>query len=124
MKNAMNDDKLKKLKSVGFQWVTRKRPGKTQQETDEFKRDGVELDSDSKEETDGDDDDDDEEEEEEEDNGGTAHARLAQQAFSSMAQPMPVAAAAAAAAPIDHRQHDTTAGTHGLGPYFTSWDKF
>jgi hypothetical protein len=42
----MTEDKIKKLKAVGFQWVTRKRVNKSVEETERFKEDGIELDSD------------------------------------------------------------------------------
>lgn len=102
----MSDEKVKKLKSVGFQWVTRKRPGKTLEETAEFNRDGVVVDSDPEEETDGD-------EEEEEENVGVAHAH----------PPRVYPPAGVAAMPAADRQYDV-AGTSGMGPYFAPWDRF
>ena len=105
-KNAMSDEKVKKLKSIGFQWVTRKRPGKTQEETEEFKKDGV--DSDDEDDMEGDD-------------GRAQEATVAEQA-----QPQrvfPSTAGAASVAATGDRQFEE-GPTYGLGPYFAPWDRY
>lgn len=104
----MPDEKVKKLKSLGFQWVTRKRPGKTLEETDEFKRDGIEVDSDGEHELEGGD-------------GEAQEATIVeppppQRAFAS--------AAAAAMVPTAGDRYYDEGNTHGLGPYFAPWDRY
>jgi Helicase associated domain len=105
---GLSDEKVKKLKSIGFQWVTRKRPGKTQEETEEYKRDGVEVDSDAEGEI---------AEDEEE---GDGDAPVAEPPQPRQGIPPTGAAQLTATQGVQYNEGSST----GPGPYFAPWDRY